>query len=60
VLKPESVPGLRPDEIEDPAMNMTGDEMTNHLLLLVHWGPVPSKHCVEVAHSLERAYTRIA
>jgi hypothetical protein len=60
VLKPESVPGLRLDEIEEPAMNMTGDEMTNDLLLLVHWGPVPSKHCVEVARSLERAYARIA
>ncbi len=60
VLRPESVPGLLPDEIEEPAMNMTGDEQTNHLMLLVHWGPVPSKHCVEVAHSLERAYARIA
>ena len=60
VFKPESVPGLRPDEIEEPVTNMTGDEMTNHLLLLVHWGPVPSKHCVEVARSLERAYARIA
>ncbi len=60
VLKPESVPGLRPEEIEEPAMNMTGDEMTNHLMLLVHWGPVLSKHCVEVARSLERAYARIA
>jgi hypothetical protein len=59
-LKPESVPGLRPDELEEPAMNMTGDEQTNHLMLLVHWGPVPSKHCVEVARSLERAYARIA
>ena len=60
VLKPDSVPGLRPGEIEEPAMNMTGDEQTNQLLLLVHWGPVPSKHCVEVAQSLERAYARIA
>jgi len=60
MLKPESVPGLKPGELEEPAMNMTGDEQTNHLLLLVHWGPVPSKHCVEVARSLERAYARIA
>ncbi|MGB7549414.1 MAG: hypothetical protein WBM14_16885 [Terracidiphilus sp.] len=60
VLKPESIPGLRPDEIEEPALNMTGDEITNHLLLLVHWGPVPSKHCEQVARSLERAYARIA
>ena len=56
VFKPESVPGLKAAEIEEPSRQITADEKTNDLLLLVQWGPVPSKHCVDVARALERAY----
>ena len=60
VFKPAAVPGLKPEEIEEPARRFTADEKTNDLLFLVQWGPVPSKHCVEVARALERAYARIS
>jgi hypothetical protein len=60
VFKPASVPGLKPEEIQEPSKRFTADEKTNDLLFLVQWGPVPSTHCVEVARSLERAYARIS
>ena len=55
-FKPAAVPGLKPQEIEEPRIRFTADEKTNDLLLLVQWGPVPSRHCVDVARALERAY----
>ena len=60
VFKPASVPGLEAGEIEEPSKRFTADEKTNDLLFLVQWGPVPSKHCVEVARALERAYARLS
>ncbi|MFI5361040.1 MAG: hypothetical protein ACHQ49_03635 [Elusimicrobiota bacterium] len=60
VFKPASVPGIEPEEIEEPAKRFTADEKTNSLLFLAQWGPVPSRHCVGVARALERAYARIS
>jgi len=59
-FKPASVPGLAPADIEAPYLKMTGDATTNDVLFLVSWGPVPSKHCVDVALALERACARIS
>jgi len=59
-LKPASVPGLAPGDIEEPALDFEGEEKTNDMVLLVHWGPVPSRHVVDVAHAVERAYARIS
>lgn len=58
-FKPSSVPGLQPEDIDEPTKGFTADEVTNNIIFLVQWGPVPSKHCVDVAHALERAYARI-
>ena len=60
VFRPSEVPGLSPDEIEEPSKNFTADQKTNDLLFLVQWGPVPSSHVVGVARALERAYARLA
>ena len=60
VFKPAAVPGLKPEELAEPARRFTADEKTNDLLFLVQWGPVPSRHCVDVARALERAYARIS
>jgi hypothetical protein len=60
VFKPSALPGLKAEEIEEPAKRFTADKVTNDLLFLVQWGPVPSRHCVEVARALERAYARLA
>jgi hypothetical protein len=60
VFKPASVPGLKPADIEEPTRQITADEKTNDLLLLVQWGPVPSRHVVEAARALERAYARLS
>jgi hypothetical protein len=57
-FKPAEVPGLKLEEIEEPSKRFTADKVTNDLLLLVQWGPVPSRHCVEVARALERSYVR--
>jgi hypothetical protein len=59
-FKPASVPGLSPADIDEPSLRFTADEKTNDLLFLAQWGPVPSRHVVEVARSLERAYARIS
>ena len=59
-FKPKSVPGLKPEDIDEPSLRFTADEKTNDLLFLAQWGPVPSAHCVEIARSLERAYARIS
>ncbi len=59
-FKPASVPGLSPADIDEPSLRFTADEKTNDLLFLAQWGPVPSRHIVEVARSLERAYARIS
>lgn len=60
VFKPASVPGLAPGEIEEPSKRFAADGKTNDVNFLVQWGPVPSRHCVEVARSLERAYARLS
>jgi hypothetical protein len=60
VFKPAAVPGLAPGEIAEPKRRFTADEKTNELILLVQWGPVPSRHVVDVARLLERAYARIS
>jgi hypothetical protein len=60
VFKPAEVPGLKTGEIEEPSTQITADEKTNDVNLLVQWGPVPSRHCVEVARALERAYVRLS
>lgn len=59
-FKPASVPGLAPEDIDEPALRFTADAQTNDLLFLAQWGPVPAKHCLDVARSLERAYARIS
>ena len=59
-FKPTAVPGLEPEEIEEPKRSFTADGKTNELNFLVQWGPVPSRHCVEVARALERAYARLS
>jgi hypothetical protein len=61
VFKPDSVPGLREDEIDVPTIQISGGAggANNHLHLIVKWGFVQSKHCVQSARSLERAYARI-
>lgn len=60
VFKPAAVPGLKPEELEEPSMRFSADGKTHDVLLLVQWGPVLSKHCVDVARALERAYERIS
>ncbi|HXT01537.1 MAG TPA: hypothetical protein VN915_12745 [Elusimicrobiota bacterium] len=59
-FKPASVPGLEAADIDEPALRFTADEKTNDLLFLAQWGPVPSRHVVEVARAVERAYARIS
>ncbi|HEX4048691.1 MAG TPA: hypothetical protein VH309_12685 [Elusimicrobiota bacterium] len=59
-FKPAFVPGLSPAEIAEPVKRFAADEKTNDLNFLVQWGPVPSRHCVEVARALERAYARLS
>jgi hypothetical protein len=59
-FKPASVPGLAPEDIDEPALRFTADEKTNDLLFLAQWGPVPARHVLEVARSLQRAYARIS
>lgn len=59
-FKPASVPGLEPEDIDEPSLRLTADEKTNDVLFLAQWGPVPSRHCVEVARALQRAYARIS
>lgn len=60
VFKPASVPGLSPEDIDEPSLRFTADEKTNDLLFLAQWGPVPSKHVVQVSRALERAYMRLS
>ena len=59
-FKPAVVPGLAPEDIEEPSYRFTADEKTNDVLFLAQWGPVPSRHCLEVARTLERACARIS
>jgi hypothetical protein len=59
-FKPAVVPGLSPEDIEEPSYRFTADEKTNDVLFLAQWGPVPSRHCLEIARALERAYARIS
>jgi hypothetical protein len=60
VFKPAAVPGLSPQDIEEPKPSFTADEKTNEVDLLVSWGPVPSRHVVEVARALERNHARLS
>ncbi len=56
VFRPAAVPGLAPEDIDEPKLQFTADQKTNELLFLVQWGPVPASHCVAIARALERAY----
>lgn len=59
-FKPAIVPGLSPEDIDEPSYRFTADEKTNDVLFLAQWGPVPSRHVLEIARTLERAYARIS
>lgn len=58
VFRPAAVPGLAPEDIDEPELRFTADQKTSELLFLVQWGPVPSSHCVAIARVLERAYVK--
>ncbi|HLJ64372.1 MAG TPA: hypothetical protein VKT70_09710 [Stellaceae bacterium] len=58
ILRPQRVPGLEPDEIEEPSRKFVADETTDDVMLLIGWGPVPSNHCVNIARALDRAYSK--
>lgn len=58
VFRPDHVPGLDADDIDEPALELVADDQTTEATLSVIWGPVPSRHCVDVARALERAYAR--
>ena len=58
VFRPDQVPGLDADDIDEPALELVADDKTNEATLSIIWGPVPSRHCLEVARALEGAYAR--
>lgn len=60
ILKPMNIPGLKPEEIDEPKVSRTCNLDTSNFSLLIQWGPVQSTHCVNVARALETSLQHIA
>ena len=56
-LKPDHVPGLRPEQIPSPDVQFSPVGETSQALLVVTWRFVMSTHCMRVARAIEANFS---